>query len=45
MPEQLIRGYELANEFAKQLIALSTGVVALTITFLEGPRVTVARRA
>jgi uncharacterized 2Fe-2S/4Fe-4S cluster protein (DUF4445 family) len=34
--ELIAARYELANEWAKQLIALSTGVIALTVTFLEG---------
>jgi hypothetical protein len=31
---QLLLGFQLANEHAKQLITLSTGVLAITITFL-----------
>src|SRR4051812_2056397 len=35
MHESMKQGIELAAEISKQLIALSTGIVALTITFMK----------
>lgn len=35
MDDQIKKAFELAVELSKQLIALSTGIIALTITFRE----------